>query len=93
MAVHIPLSGSAQQEAIDLMLPTHNLLKPADGSPITVPNKEMVVGCYYLTTVDPSTENADDKTLHIFADSAEAIYAYQSGKVPLRTPLKIRRHA
>ncbi len=90
MAVHIPLSGAAQQEAIDLMLPTHNLLKPADGSPITVPNKEMIIGCYYLTTVDPSKEKMEDKLIPIFSDEAEAIYANQTGKVPLRSPIKIR---
>ena len=47
MAVHIPLSEKSKYEAVHLMLPTHSLLKPADGSPITVPNKEMVLGCYF----------------------------------------------
>ncbi|HLD25289.1 MAG TPA: DNA-directed RNA polymerase subunit beta', partial [Patescibacteria group bacterium] len=88
MAVHIPLSESSQREAIDLMLPTHNLLKPADGSPITVPNKEMVVGCYYLTSVDPHTADKDEKTLRVFADTSEAMYAYQTGSVTLREPIK-----
>ena len=88
MAVHIPLSEPSQREAVDLMLPTHNLLKPADGSPITVPNKEMVVGCYYLTTVDPARENADEKSLRLFTDAQEAIYAYQTGRVTLREPIK-----
>ncbi|MEK7092729.1 MAG: DNA-directed RNA polymerase subunit beta', partial [Patescibacteria group bacterium] len=46
MAVHIPLSAKAQAEAIELMMPTHNLLKPADGSPITLPNKEMALGVF-----------------------------------------------
>lgn len=89
MAVHIPLSAMAQKEAIDLMLPTHNLLKPADGSPITVPNKEMVVGCYYLTTIDPKLDNSDEKTMRMFSDFAEAMYAYQAGKVPLRSPIRV----
>src|SRR5476649_1895381 len=52
MAVHIPLSEKAQEEAINLMMPRHNLLKPADGSPITLPNKEMAVGIFYLTSID-----------------------------------------
>src|SRR5260221_4835724 len=52
MEVHIPLSQKAQEEAITLMMPRHNLLKPADGSPITLPNKEMAVGVFYLTTVN-----------------------------------------
>ncbi len=89
MAVHIPLSAAAQQEAIDLMLPTHNLLKPADGSPITVPNKEMVIGCYYLTTVEPGEDQKDEKTLRTFSGSEEAMYAYQTGNVPLRTLVRI----
>ncbi len=89
MAVHIPLSASSQQEAIALMLPTHNLLKPADGSPITVPNKEMVIGCYYLTTMNAADMNVDETTLHAYADAAEAIYAYQSGKIGLRSPLRL----
>ncbi|HSA83402.1 MAG TPA: DNA-directed RNA polymerase subunit beta', partial [Patescibacteria group bacterium] len=52
MAVHIPLSQKAQEEAARLMLPSHNLLKPANGDPITLPNKEMALGSYYLTTID-----------------------------------------
>ncbi|MEK7577866.1 MAG: DNA-directed RNA polymerase subunit beta' [Patescibacteria group bacterium] len=90
MAVHIPLSSQSQQEAIDLMLPTHNLLKPADGSPITVPNKEMVVGCYYMTTIDPLKETITDDTIERFADEQEAIYAYQTGILPLRDPIRVR---
>jgi DNA-directed RNA polymerase subunit beta' len=46
MAVHIPLSQKAQEEAIKLMMPVNNLLKPADGTPITLPNKEMAFGVF-----------------------------------------------
>lgn len=90
MAVHIPLSGESQHEAAHLMLPTHNLLKPADGSPITVPNKEMVLGCYYLTTVDATLEGTDEKTLPIFSDEHDCILAYQLGRIGLRAPLRVR---
>jgi len=90
MAVHIPLSQAAQNEAIELMLPTHNLLKPADGSPITVPNKEMVVGCYYLTSMVPNAEALDEKTMPVFSDEGEALYAYQTGKTELRIPIRVR---
>ena len=55
MAVHVPLSDKAVQEARDLMLSTKNLLKPADGQPIVGPSKDMVLGIYYLT-MDPSVE-------------------------------------
>ncbi len=88
MAVHIPLSGESQHEAAHLMLPTHNLLKPADGSPITVPNKEMVLGCYYLTTIDP-TAPAKENELKMFSSGDEAIFAYQNGKLPLRAPIRV----
>lgn len=88
MAVHIPLSGEAQHEAVHLMLPTHNLLKPADGSPITVPNKEMVLGCYYLTTVD--TAASHEKDLKVYGSSEDAIFAYQTDRVAIRAPIKVR---
>jgi DNA-directed RNA polymerase subunit beta' len=55
MAVHVPLSDKAVQEARDLMLSTKNLLKPADGQPIVGPSKDMVLGNYYLT-MDPTVE-------------------------------------
>jgi DNA-directed RNA polymerase subunit beta' len=55
MAVHVPLSDKAVQEARELMLSTKNLLKPADGQPIVAPAKDMVLGIYYLT-MDPTVE-------------------------------------
>ncbi|OGG12471.1 DNA-directed RNA polymerase subunit beta' [Candidatus Gottesmanbacteria bacterium RIFCSPHIGHO2_01_FULL_46_14] len=90
MAVHIPLGGESQNEAIHLMLPTHNLLKPADGSPITVPNKEMVLGCYFLTTVDPKAEKIPQDQLKVYPDIASAIYANQIGKLALRHPVRVK---
>jgi len=87
MAVHLPLSQKAIQETIDLMMPQTNLLKPADGSPITLPNKEMALGCFYLTSVDlelPLLETT------IFANEVEALLAYQVDKVELRRLIKAR---
>lgn len=55
MAVHVPLSHRAVNEARELMLSSRNLLKPADGAPIVGPTKDMVLGCYYLT-MDPTAE-------------------------------------
>jgi DNA-directed RNA polymerase subunit beta' len=55
MAVHVPLSDKAVEEARGLMLSTKNLLKPADGQPVVGPSKDMVLGIYYLT-MDPSVE-------------------------------------
>lgn len=87
MAVHIPLSKKAQKEAIELMMPRHNLLKPADGSPITLPNKEMALGVYYLTSLDESQREEDRTT---FADSIEAFLAFATKKVTLRQPILVK---
>ncbi len=86
MAVHIPLSQAAQEEARKLMLPSANLLKPSDGSLITFPNKEMVVGCYYVT----SLESKEGKTAtKVYNEPNEAIYAYQKGIIGLRQLIKV----
>ncbi len=87
MAIHVPLSSRAQQEAIDLMMPEHNLLKPADGSPITLPNKEMALGSFYLTSVD---ERLRKEQLPVFANSKEAHLAYSLKKIALREPINIK---
>ena len=87
MAVHIPLSKKAQEEAINLMMPKHNLLKPADGGAITLPNKEMAVGIYYLTTID---ESARREELPIFKDTQEALLVHDMKAVSLREPIMVR---
>ncbi|MEX2012819.1 MAG: DNA-directed RNA polymerase subunit beta' [Candidatus Levyibacteriota bacterium] len=87
MAVHIPLSVKAQEEAVELMMPRNNLLKPADGSPITLPNKEMAVGIYYLTSVDETLKKEETPT---FASDRESILAHTLGKVAFREPINIR---
>ena len=87
MAVHVPLSKKAIDEAIELMLPEHNLLRPADGSPISTPaSKEMALGVYYLTCKDPRIEAG--KT--IYESSQEAIMAHQTGKIELRQEIAVR---
>ena len=48
MSVHVPLSHEAQREAYELMLSTHNLLSPADGSPLVAPTKDMGAGLLLL---------------------------------------------
>ncbi|OGY16343.1 MAG: DNA-directed RNA polymerase subunit beta' [Candidatus Chisholmbacteria bacterium RIFCSPHIGHO2_01_FULL_49_18] len=86
MAVHIPLGKVAREEAEALMMPKKNLLKPADGSPITIPNKEMALGCYYLTSIDKRLEIPPT----IFGSEEEAILALQTGKLKLRQRAYIR---
>ena len=74
MAVHVPLSTAAQEEARTMMLSTTNLLSPADGSPVVAPTQDMVLGCYYLTMdADPIKGQA----IRIFATEDEAILAYR----------------
>ena len=53
MAVHVPLSMEAQAEARFLMLCANNVMKPQDGKPVISPTQDMVIGCHYLTIVDP----------------------------------------
>ncbi len=83
MAVHIPLSEKAKAEARDLMMAKANILRPGDSSPINVPNKEMVLGCYYVTSID-QTLNTPEK-IYI---KDEAILAYQLKKLELRRLIK-----
>ena len=56
MAVHVPLSAEAQAEARILMLSSNNILKPADGKPVTMPTQDMVIGLYYLTHLTPGRQ-------------------------------------
>ncbi|MEA2056971.1 MAG: DNA-directed RNA polymerase subunit beta' [Patescibacteria group bacterium] len=86
MAVHLPLTKHAQEESIALMMATKNLLKPADGQPITVPNKNMAMGIYYHTIIDENLEEHPQ----IFASKDEAHYAYQIQVINLRQPIKVR---
>ncbi len=74
MAVHVPLSTAAQEEARTMMLSTANLLSPADGSPVVAPTQDMVLGCYYLT-MDPIGKTP--KKIRPFATEDEAILSYQ----------------
>ncbi len=86
MAIHLPLSEKAQEEAKGLMMSSKNLLRPADGSPITLPNKEMALGIYYLTTQDGSLPVND----HIFADENEVTLALASGRIKNREQIKLK---
>ncbi len=86
MAIHIPLSKAAQNEAKRLMLSSTNILKPSTGDPIITPTQDMVLGCYYLTNLVEDAKGAG----MIFANSEEAVFAYQSEHVELHAPIKAR---
>ena len=80
MAVHVPLSSAAQEEAREMMLSTANLLSPADGSPVVAPTQDMVLGNFYLTMDGEAETGAKAKpptASRRFTDEKEAILAYQ----------------
>ena len=85
MAVHIPLSKAAIEEAQTLMLSTRNLLLPASGEPVVGPSKDMVLGCYYLT-MEREGCRGEGK---IFANLEEVALAYDLGKVDLHARIKV----
>jgi DNA-directed RNA polymerase subunit beta' len=86
MAVHLPLSAEAQAEARILMLSTNNILKPADGRPVTMPTQDMILGLYHLTALRPDGEGAG----RVFGSEAEAIMARDMRTLHLQAPVKIR---
>ena len=97
MAVHVPLSVEAQAEARFLMLSVNNILAPKDGSPITTPTQDMILGSYYLTHPgqeegkrNSDAEKGDGK---VFTDMSEMLMAYQTGMVGLHARVKVRRYA
>ncbi len=90
MGVFLPLSKNAINEVKERMLPYYNLLKPADGTPIVLPNKEMALGCYYLTTIDNNLINKKDEELKYFGSGEEAIKFFQLGKIKLRELILMR---
>jgi DNA-directed RNA polymerase subunit beta' len=86
MAVHVPLSFDAQLEASVLILSAHNILSPQNGTPIAIPNQEIVLGCYYLTKALPGEKGEG----HVFSSMDEAIIAHDQGTVGLHARVKVR---
>lgn len=86
MAVHVPLSVEAQAEGRFLMLSTNNILAPKDGSPITTPSQDMVLGAYYLTMEEDGVKG----TGMIFKDFDEMMLAYDNKEVNLHARVKVR---
>ncbi len=85
MAVHLPLGNEAILEAQMLMLGAHNILNPANGSPITVPSQDMVLGLYYITKLRPGDKGEGYK----FYGPEEAEIAYNEGRVTLHAPVSV----
>ncbi|MFM8687018.1 MAG: DNA-directed RNA polymerase subunit beta', partial [Bacteroidota bacterium] len=91
MAVHVPLGNAAILEAQLLMLASHNILNPANGSPITVPSQDMVLGLYYITKGRKSTDSQkiNGEGLAFYSEE-EAIIAHNEGRVALHAWVKVR---
>ncbi|WP_047244712.1 DNA-directed RNA polymerase subunit beta' [Maribacter thermophilus] len=91
MAVHLPLGPEAILEAQLLMLASQNILNPANGSPITVPSQDMVLGLYYMTKERKSTPEVPVKGEGLTFYSAEEVeIAFNEGKVDLNAGIKVR---
>lgn len=85
MAVHVPLSTEAQEEARTIMASNRNLLKPADGSPILHIEQDIVLGCYYLTYVRPN-QSSD---VHTFSSFEEAAMALDANRIKLQDYVRL----
>jgi DNA-directed RNA polymerase subunit beta' len=86
MAVHLPLSAEAQAEARILMLSTNNILKPADGRPVTMPTQDMVIGHYFLTIEQEGLAGAG----RAFSSVAEAYMAFDAKQLAIGSKCRIR---
>ncbi|MBI2113154.1 MAG: DNA-directed RNA polymerase subunit beta' [Candidatus Wildermuthbacteria bacterium] len=85
MAVHLPLSDGSQKEALELMLSSANLLKPATGFPVTAPRQDMVLGCYFLTTIEELQGSAK-----VFSSPEELFLAHEKGVAGLQEKVRVK---
>ncbi|MGJ8593350.1 MAG: DNA-directed RNA polymerase subunit beta' [Aquaticitalea sp.] len=91
MAVHLPLGPEAILESQLLMLASHNILNPANGSPVTVPSQDMVLGLYYMTKERKSTDEVKVKGEGLtFYSFDEVNIAYNEKKVELNASIRVR---
>ncbi|MBU1015202.1 DNA-directed RNA polymerase subunit beta' [Patescibacteria group bacterium] len=86
MAVHVPLSQEAQEEARERMLSSVNMLKPATGMPVVAPRQDMVLGCYWITGL----VRKEEKTQKIFSSPEETFLALGSGKITHQEAIQVR---
>lgn len=85
MAVHVPLSPEAQNEAKDIILSIKNLLKPGNGEPIVEPRRDMIMGCYWLTRISEGAKGEGS----YFSTPNEAIMAYDFGTIDIRAKINV----
>ncbi|MBE0480203.1 MAG: DNA-directed RNA polymerase subunit beta' [Dehalococcoidia bacterium] len=87
MAVHVPLSRAAVEEANQVMLSTFNMLLPSSGEPVVAPTLDIVLGCYYLTMIKPGARGEGKR----FSNFGEAILANELGLVDIRAEIEVRQ--
>ncbi len=85
MAVHVPLSKEAQEEAATIMLSTKNLLKPAAGETAVKPSQDIVLGCYWMTLDKPT----DKKEIKHYSTQNEVFYAFDIHEIDIHTMVKV----
>jgi DNA-directed RNA polymerase subunit beta' len=91
MAVHVPLSNAAVLEAQLLMLASHNILNPQNGTPITLPSQDMVLGLYYISKGKKSTDEVKVKGEgKAFYSEEEVIIAYNEGRIDLHAHIRVK---
>jgi DNA-directed RNA polymerase subunit beta' len=91
MAVHVPLSHAAVLEAQLLMLASHNILNPQNGTPITLPSQDMVLGLYYISKGKKSTDEVKVKGEgKAFYSEEEVIIAYNEGKIDMHAHIRVK---
>ncbi len=86
MAVHLPLGNAAIMEAQLLMLGSQNILNPANGTPITVPSQDMVLGLYYITKIRPGAKGEGMK----FYGAEDVIVAYNEKAIDMHAKIAVR---
>ena len=86
MAVHVPLSKEAVQEARKVMLSSFNMLSPSSGEPIVAPTLDMVLGCYYMTMIEEDAPGTGRE----FANLEDARLAHEVGQIDLRALVRVR---
>ncbi len=85
MAVHVPLTMRAQAESLSLMLASGNILSPANGRPLAVPSRDMVLGCFYLTMMRNKSPQGN-----VFSDVDEVMTVHSLEGVPLLDAVRVR---
>ncbi len=90
MAVHVPLSEEARQEAGSFMLASHNLLKPATGAPIAQADKDIVWGAFYMSSTGSDQDDRAPESIKRFSSEQEAKLAYATDVIGLREKISIR---